>query len=524
MPDMLPRLALLLFVVFEASGTRAAEAPFEVREIRTEHPVVQDPVPTRLGPGGSRHLLVVTSPDDAQIVVELFAPDETGSPSTTGRRLVLPPDVVAFDVARVDDDGREALFFLTPKAVLRFDPATGGLRDVRRVTSIYRRPVPGRLLEVDFMRDRDGAEPLLVLPDFESVQVGSTTLPVAAQAHHREGSTIYRPVEIHLADVTLDGTDDIFLLDDDTLRIFAGTKGSFSTSPTSRRLGLDVTTNRRPEELGDRDQSKVTTRRVIAWEDFDGDGKTDLMIESARRSGVFERETEHELHLGVESPDGLAYATEPSTTIRGDAPLGGLRTADIDGDGRLDVTAGSIDVGIGTIVSALLTGSVDVDVRFFRLGSEGYPDEPNVVREARIEFDLSEGSASIPVLVLADVDGDGDLDLIVREDENELLVYPANGTDELFDEDAISMPVRLPQNGQLVRRARLNGDDADDLVMYYERLSGAEAQRTVTLLLGRRLRAEAARPGVPVGDSAATPIPAVGNQPGRPSGAFRNEP
>lgn len=519
MPDMLRRVAVLLLVVFGTSETRAVEAPFEVREIRTEHPVVQDPLPLRLGPGAGRHLLVVTSPDDSQIVVELFAPDSTGAPGTSGRRLVLPADVVAFDVARVDDQGSETLFFLTPKAVLRFDPTTGGLREVRRVTSIYRRPVPGRLLEVDFMRDRDGAEPLLVLPDFEHVQVGATALPVAARAQHREGNTIYRPVELHVADVTLDGTDDIFLIDDDTFRIFTGTKSSFSTAPASRPLGLDVTTERRREALGDRDQSKITTRRVVALEDFDGDGKTDVMIESARRSGLFERETEHELHLGRESAAGLGYATAPSTTIRGDAPLGGLRMADIDGDGRLDVTAGSIDVGIGTIVSALLTGSVDVDVRFFRLGPDGYPDEPNVVREARIEFDLSEGSASIPVLVLADVDGDGDLDLIVREDEDELSVYPANGTDELFDEDAISMPVRLPQNGQFVTRATLNGDDADDLMMRYEGLSGAEAQRTVTLLLGRGSGEGPAQPRVPAGDSASTSIPADGNEAGQRSPA-----
>lgn len=492
-------LHLCALVLLASTPLPVIAAPLEVRELRTKDPIVQDAMPMRLGAAG-RHLLVVTRPAPKQIDVQLFPPGPDGVPASPGRRIALPADVVAFDVARTDPSGLEALFFLTPSRVLRYEPTDGSLREVARATSIYRRPLPGRLLEVDFMRDREGAAPVLMLPDFDGMRVGATTLPVAARAQHREGSTIYRPVPVHHADVDFDGTDDVFVIDDDTLRYFRGSASGVGTTPRARPLGLDVKSERAVERLGDRDQSDVTTRRVIAIDDFDGDGRVDLLVESSRRSGILENETKHELHLGQPGPEGLTYATTPTTRIAGDAPLGGVRTADIDGDGRLDLAAGSIDVGLGTIVSALLTGTVDFDVRFFRLDEDGYSNEPNAVREARIEFDLSEGSASIPVLVLADVDGDGDRDLIVREDQNELLIYPADGSEELFADDAASMTVPLPRDGQLVQRAQLNDDDADDLVVRYEAISGPEAQRTLRLLLG----VPAARDVDPAGSTAPT--------------------
>lgn len=485
----LPLVALLalsvLTVPWHGGFARAADAPFERRDLRTDHPVVQDAIAVRLDAGGPRSLIVVTSPDGATTNVDVYAPDEDGLPTTGPRRIDLPSGVVAIDVAAIGES-HEALFFLTPRAVLKYEPSAGKVAEVRRATSIYRRPVPGRLLTIDFMRNReDRDEPILVLPDFDTLDADGTRLPVAPRTFHRDEGTFYRPAPVRLADMNLDGTDDLFRIDDDSLHVFPGTTSGFSPEPAIQPLGLDATMQLEPEGLGDRDQSEVTTRQVIALEDFDGDGIEDILVESTTRSGVLERTTKHELYLGARGPDGVRYPAEPSTSVSGDAPLGGVRTVDIDGDGRRDLTAGSIDVGLGTIISALLTGTVDFDVRFFRLGENGFPEEPNAVHEARIEFDLSEARASIPVFVLADVNGDGSRDLIVRGDDDELLVYRADGGSELFDDEPTRFSVPLPENGQLVRRTRLDADDADDLILRHERRAGDEKVRTITLLVAR---------------------------------------
>lgn len=479
-------LALSLVAVPSRGDTaRTAGAPFERRDLRTAHPVVQDAIPVRLDAGGARSLVVVTSPDGATVDVDVYGPDDEGIPTTGPRRIELPSDVVAVDVATIGE-GHEALFFLTPAAVLRYDPSTGKAREVRRATSIYRRPIPGRLLEIDFMRNRDDrADPILVLPDFDALDADGTRLPIAPRTFHRDEGPFYRPAAVRLGDMNLDGTDDVFRIDDDTLHVFPGATSGFSPEPLLQPLGLDATMQLEPEDLGDRDQSEVTTRQVIALDDFDGDRIEDILIESTTRSGVLERTTRHELYLGARGPDGVRYPSEPSTSVSGDAPLGGVRTVDIDGDGRLDLTAGSIDVGLGTIISALLTGTVDFDVRFFRLGEDGFPEEPNAVHEARIEFDLSEARASIPVFVLADVNGDGSRDLIVRGDDDEILVYRADGGPELFDDDPAHFSVPLPENGQLVRRTRLDADDTDDLILRHERRAGDAKVRTITLLVAR---------------------------------------
>lgn len=474
-----------LLTLFHGTA-EAEEAPFERRDLQTEHPIVQDAVPVRLGDDEARHLLVVTSPDRKRVVVELFAPDAQGVPAGPPRRLSLPDDVVAFDVARSGADGRETVYFLTPRELLRLDPDTAALRRVRDVRSIYRRPVPGRLLTPNFLRDVDGSAPLLVLPDFDGVHVGRNFLPVAPRTLHDERGPAYHPAAIGLQDLDLDGRVDAFLISEDALHVFRGRDSSFSEVALVQPLRLGIGRDPAEGDLGEVDQSDLTTRRVVAIEDFDGDERIDLLIESQHRSGVLDRKTSLDLHLGHGGSSGVSWSVQPTTSIGAEGPLGDLRVVDIDGDGRRDVAAGSIDFGIGTLVSALLTGSVDIDVLFFRLGEDGhYPEQPSATREAEIEFDLSKGQASIPVVLLADTDGDGDRDLVVREEQDELRVYPADGSGDLFADSPQKAAVPLPNNGQLVARADLNGDARDDLLVRYGHLDGGEAKRRLVLLLGR---------------------------------------
>ena len=274
---------LLALLLIGRPALAETEPPFERTELRTEHPIVQDTVALRLGEGNGRHLLVVTSPDDESVRVELFPPSKGGAPGMTPARLELPADVVAFDTADLGPDGPQALYFLTPRAVLRFEPADGSLREITQVQSIYRRPVPGRLLPVDFMRDGgDRKPPLLLLPDFDAMRAGTSRLPIAPRTSHEAGPA-YRPADVRLADLDLDGTEDVFLISDDALHIFHGTGTGFSGVAVVRPLGLGVGPELREDQLGNLDQSDLTTRRVIAIEDFDADGLVDLLIESTRR-------------------------------------------------------------------------------------------------------------------------------------------------------------------------------------------------------------------------------------------------
>src|SRR5690606_12826515 len=162
-------------------------------------------------------------------------------------------------------------------------------------------------------------------------------------------------------------------------------------------LGLDLESGPVDESLGEIDQSDLTIRRVVAIEDFDGDEIVDLLVESSHREGVFDRTTRYELFYGRREDGRVAFGGAPATGVGLDTAIGGVRTVDMDGDGRRDLAAGSIDFGLGSIVSALLTGAVDVDVRFYRLSEENrFPEQPSTTRDARIEFDLSQGRASIP--------------------------------------------------------------------------------------------------------------------------------
>ena len=475
---------VLLALPVLVPGPAHAEDALERRRLRTVHPIVEAPV--TIGDDSARWLVVVTSPDGRRTGLEVFSPGEDGVPTGPSQPLAVREPVVAIDVASIDGGKREALFLLTPASVLRWTGREEQPQRVRDIGSIFRAAPAGRIVALDFMRNAtETSEPILLLADFDRLRAGDSELPVAPVTTHVDGGVHYAPAEVHLRDATLDGAPDLLRVVEDEIQVFPGTLGGFGARGSVRPLGLRLSAELSPDQLSDVDQSDVQTRRVVAVEDFDGDDVFDLLIEDTRRSGLLDRQTAHELHLGRRGDAGVTFAPRPDTVIRGDAPLGGIRTVDIDGDGQLDMAAGSIDVGLGTIVSALLTGTVDFDVHFYRMQDGSYPEEPNATREARIEFDLSEARASIPVLLLADVDGDGDRDLVMREDQNELLIFPSQAGPALFGDTPLRMTVPLPENGQLVQAADLNGDAAEDLVVRYEGRSGPDAKRNLTLLLGR---------------------------------------
>lgn len=67
----------------------------------------------------------------------------------------------------------------------------------------------------------------------------------------------------------------------------------------------------------------------------------------------------------------------------------------------------SAEIGLGKIVRALLTGSINVDLAFYLMQDGGYPEDPHVRRSVKVEFDLGSGTISVPLNLLHDLDFDG---------------------------------------------------------------------------------------------------------------------
>ncbi|MBM4267565.1 MAG: VCBS repeat-containing protein [Deltaproteobacteria bacterium] len=476
----------------------AAETPapttFETYELQLQHPVRQDAFVVPTTPEGTRSLIVAGVKDDGEAMMSAFPLAKDGSlPAKAATVKKLPAEVVALDT-----DG-SSLYLLTPEAVWRWDPATDEFRTVAKGGSMFQVRPPNELIPIRFLRDADGdGDADLVLPDFPGYRVllqdqdGSFTetarLRVQPIAHHQEYNRriTYRAVPLYLADADGDGIVDAMAVQGDNLVLFHGEgKGAFAEAEKIP-LGLGLTERFLGDDVGDVDidHTNQTWKRALRVRDFDGDGVVDVLAHRVKSTGLFDKQHSLELHRGSRKGSQLEFGKHPPVRVESTVVVDDPVVEDMDDDGGVDFSTWSVEFGVGAILGWLVTGTIDLDVSLYRLNAEGgYPERPSRHEEVEVAFDLQSGKPTLPPAFLADVNGDHRKDLILGG-ENEIRVFPGNGSADLFTVDAEVTKVRIPGNGrELVSAADVNGDGKDDLLVRYGHVDGEDLAKTMKVLI-----------------------------------------
>jgi FG-GAP-like repeat len=491
-------LGALAALVSAAHGDADPSAGgFRSHELRLPHPVRQAAFVVPTAGGAERSLVVAGVMGDGTAMLSTFAPARDGSlPAEPTRSRRLADEVLALDA------DREALYLLTPGAVLRWDPDTDSFRTVAAVQSIFQVRPPNELIPVRFVRDVDGdGDSDLVVPDFLGYQIflqaadGTFTeashLALRPIAHHQEYNKriTYRAIPLYFHDVDGDGKLDALAVRGESLLVFAANGEGHYAAPRELALGLGITESFLGDDVGDIDidHTDRTWKRVVQVRDFDGDGVIDLFAHRVRSTGLFDKAHSLELHRGALRDGSLEFSSQPPSRVESAVIVDDPSFHDIDGDGRLDFGTWSVDFGLTTILGWLVTGTIDLEVSFYRLGADGkYPPTPTRREEVEVAFDLKSGKPSVPPAFLADVNGDGRADLILGSGSGELKVFLGTGDERLFAKTPIVTPVELPGNGRdLVSAADVNGDGKDDLLIRYGAVDGAEKAKTMKVLIAR---------------------------------------
>lgn len=504
---MRPRFLLLAIAALSATSTLSAqEAPFSRIELRAGFPVGGPPVAARLGGGAASDLLVHGRDAGGLARMAIFSPDPARGWSSPRRREVeVPFDALFFDILRGADGQADRLAFLTPLGVRIFDPVDGGAPLRLSAVSIFRHASNPEFDRMAFAVDADGdGRDDLLIPDFDGHRLflqtgdGGFSEPVflGLPSEMRiggftsiSGEPRYKAFPHHAFDADGDGRGDLVFHRGRELLVFAqGEDGGFASFPRPVPLGLPIVGNRWVDEIAAEDisanRSNFVQTRLLRIEDFDGDGIVDILTETERASGTFDRVTGYALHFG--RGPGPVFDPVPDTSILVPGYVARLQVVDVDGDGRRDLVTASVDIGIGKIVGALLTGSTDFDLSFHRLGAgRALPETPDVRRKLSVGFDFSSGGVSIPLFALADVDGDGAMDLLLDDDKRGIRLFPSEPGKALFARRAIRVDVDLPGDGQLVDSADLDGDGGADILIRFDRLGadGADNRDRILLLL-----------------------------------------
>jgi hypothetical protein len=496
-----PRLvgALLAAALATAPAGGAEPGPFEASRLEVPGRPLEASAAAVQGERAQR-LVVVSAegaaPDERRHVTA-FRAGPGGALEPAGA-LEVPAEVVAFDVADALPGGGLEIALLTAERLELRDLATGApLRTRRfepplplppRTRGLDRRPllaawsgngavsalVPalGGLVHAPL---DDGAVQRLALPLVTDYVVGDDAAGVRPGVLE---ARIGWP-ELGLGDDDGDGRADLLALGRYDVAVFRS--GPAGLPPrVSRHASL------RPFTAEEELRFQATSASLFA-RDLDGDGLVDLVLH--RTFGTLLR-SDATTSFWRNRGSGADPGAPPDARIAGSGGFGSVFLEDLDGDGRSEALQLFVPFGVIQLVRALLTESVQAELRAYRLTlpeegltrPEGGPEGPGLAVQPSFETTLSlalssdEGRvAGVLPTVRGDWNGDGLRDLLHGESLRRLAIrLGARGErGPGFGGEALRLDVPSADRAVV---ADLDGDGLDDLALYDTRGDGSGVQ------------------------------------------------
>lgn len=415
----------------------------------------------------------------------------------------MPDDALFYDFASLVDTDQQSLLFLNDKGVQRFDPTSDTFEPFVALSSIYRQSSTPLFEQLDFAQDLNGdgfAD--IIVPDFDGYRLRvndgkggfgeEILLDMQVEMRVSRQRPIYAHFPLHSSDVNFDGRPDIiFQRDRSFIAFLQNEDGTFQTSPEIYDIDIDVIGNSFAEQIRSNeryeDQTDLAETRIVSVEDINGDEIIDIVTETDRAKGLFDRSTTYQFHYGQQDNKRLVFQSEPTTDITLKGVTARNRYLDFTDDGRMDFVGGSVKIGIGKIIGILLSGSVGIHVNFFEQDENGrFGAKPTFRKKVNVDFDMSSGQSSVPVAEMTDINGDKAKDMIVSKDDNKLRIYRATPQKKkMFGGKPVELKIDLPRNGELVSTEDVNGDEKGDLLIHFDRLGadGADNKNRFMVLI-----------------------------------------
>jgi hypothetical protein len=466
--------------------TASAEISFYVSGVSVPGTIKHEIQPIFTQPEGLADLLVRRIEKSGDRYLETYRlTSENRIANQAKEKLIVDDDVIFMDVGKVTTDSRESVVFFRRESAYRINLETGTKHQLVEFKSLYQRPILSELPSMDFIYDINGDElDDVVVPDFDGYRVFLQKLPgqfdsgvlITAPAIMDvswQDYPWYRRTNLYRADINLDGLIDLLYWDEDRLQTyFQNSDKRFDTeavpfipSVEFHNEGLAGITFR----MGNgSDQSDIEEKSLFKMTDLDNDDLVDLVTLTVNSKGVFNKTSTYEIYMGTKDENGqLAYAREPNSLIRSDGVQFQMQEVDFRNDGHTDLVVSSIEIGLGKILAALITGSISQDLKFYEMGDAGYTEKPRVVRTVTTTFDLGSGDVFYPTILIIDVNGDQIVDLIVQD---------------LFAKSYLTLDVDMPDNPDFVTVGDLNRDGRKDIMIRYGEGDDAAENRIKVLI------------------------------------------
>lgn len=479
--------------------------PFFESDLLTQPGLHQSILPVYLRDPNAADIVVATVAEDNVKTLQLFEMRQGYYLANASALRQLDENVIFLDVAATL--GREMLVVFYAGFAVEFDPIDGSSRPLIEFSSIYNGPVDQQLPKIDLVWDLngDGLDDFII-PGFQGYEVyiqqkdGSfgdriaLTAPAIMDISFRENPW-YQVRKIYHTDVTNDARADLsFWVHDEFLVYRQLLDGSFSDDPLhfSPPILFDAEGYEGVSmRMGGEDQSDAQKKALFQLKDFTGDGIPEIVTLSVKSQGVLKKSTTYDIHRGLKpnSEPGLPWVPDfepgPGSKIRSRGIQFDLEEKDLNNDGQLDLIVSSVEIGLGKIVRALITGSIAINLDFYQMADGRYPEKPNLEREVTATFNMSSGDVFLPTVLISDITGDGQEDLVVQDGNETLEIYEGVSSGLLFARRANKVKVEMPRDPDLVESIDLNADGKQDLVIRLEPKQGSKTAHRLKILVSK---------------------------------------
>lgn len=406
----------------------------------------------------------------------------------------LPPGVILYDQCHSTLQAVPGVCVLTHRGVyvLKADLATDQ-EPMINIETLYRGvPLLGPKSS-DFSRDINGDR----RDDFLLPDAAGWIAVVGADSQHihsrlsappkmalGEKNVSYTPRDPIVEDIDGDGRLDIsFIVNNDLVSYLQLVDGRFEETGLRTSMAIPLASDIEQLRLSETDQSQLQFEELEEARDFNGDGVLDLLTNRTISSGVFDRRSEYHLYTGTRRAGRIEFSDRPQSIIESEGIQFEPIIDDIDGDGALDITTPSTEIGLGRVIGALLSGRISIDVQAYRLDAQArFPDAANFESDMRVEFDLSTGFARTPAMRIADFNHDGLADLLLQNNAEELAIHLGDGESSLFRKKPHTLQQSLPNNGLMVHAVDVTADQRADLLIHYGSTDGSDKANMLLVL------------------------------------------
>lgn len=448
--------------------------------------------------GGTFADLAVVDNDRGHLRLYAFA-DDTWAPKLD---VSLGPEVLFVDVGNIG--GQDRLITYERGRLNWFDPASATKHAMIAVRSDFEASA-GEIPHVEITRDVNGdGRDDLVVPQVSGFAIylqmerGAFSDPINLGPSSTPGwnarNNPWLQSLLHEFDYDRDGRTDLLFWKKDHFEAHRQTEhGRFDPVAQILRSGASFGSVRldslstEEQDAGGNDPKK---KALSTLEDLNGDGLADLAIVSTEGSNPLNFTSVYEAHFGIRTPrGGIAFASKPNHTIRWDGVQFGRRHQDFDGDGQVDLmTITANDLGVFKMAGGYMSGSMKMDLEFYRMEDGVYPEKPNATRKIKGIFNAD---SYYQAVLLSDINGDGRLDLLVQKEKEELRIFVGIPGPGLFASRCQRLEIAMPDNERDTRLVDLNKDGKDDLLMHhrftdcYWRTTDIEEPHRITMLIAR---------------------------------------